>query len=955
MSYTEKEWKYMFHSPQIYSDVIEKIHADNQYKKKGILQWFINPNMEKGAYERIRLEISREKDSYRHVWTYCKKEEIDDKETHAIEGSNNMIETEYTMDMNKAHDEKPDFLSKESHEIILAVKKDLSTLMQYPAVFKIRYFLMETDYEFILDELIPIGHYTYADVNHIIEIEQKTDKKHFNLQAILEQSKVTFKEGDLLKKEDQTQKRFEQLKNKNIAIHAYNQANRLQRAIPSPQKAIGYIENRLVGPVAVLALQGNSLFKYQKTSKQYIEQTHRKECENYEELINGHLNYTEKVGNEHKETAVASIAEIDSLYLLRQEGYEIQKVYYFVFPDIENDGNPRFKDEQNKRPAIYKDLEKYTHHFLHIDSEAIPIEYSAKSREMINKTYAEIQNGIEKAQENEKYSRRELLFDIASGQKYPGIMTAMYCMFNQKPFFYKQERSMELIKFPAVPVNWDSTKIDGYYAFFHMLENQNISYSKYLSLPQSIKNIFDFTQSGTQTQSSDLISLLQLDAIKKAYETTKKIPLGYGEDFLNHIENDDWRSYVSNQIRDKWSLQWIGDQIPETVEHSQRHSKRLMEFAHNLINIIGKETFLNGIPERLHDHFFFILAIAMNIHDLGHTNTIWHFENDRKMFLDGLPGVVRDLHNELTVQMLEEKIRGKEFQLLKGLEDLINGQELEKMKIAIKLVCKYHRGYLKIKNKGGKDKRFAKIFRLDLTPLEEVLKKAFNHDPDWIPLTQIAAQWLRFIDGTDVQADRAQSKDYSRIRTERTAMESYNIALELMNQHNDYIRSLNLEFDLQKTMKELKAFRKEPENEDWAEELEKKGGYLENVVYNVIEEIVKLGTNEEYFKIPYELKQLARFAFKIRQFPHFNKHASVLMGYPRFYREKYDESEQKQGKLFIQYIIEKENEKIEKTLRKDVTDEFETALINEISQNSLKSIEIEIEVKEKKVKDKDAL
>ena len=951
MSYTEKEWKYIFHSPQKYMDVIKKIHEESLYKKTGILQWFINPKIDQSGYERIRLEISKEKDSYRHVWTYCKKEETENKETGESQYANKMLETEYTLDMNNINDEKPDFLSKEMHQTIIKVKNNLSELKQYPAVFKIRYFLMEKDYEFVLDELIPIGQYRYPNVSHIIEIEQKTEKS-YNLQTILEQSRVLFKEDDLLKKEDQTKEEYNLLKNKNIAIHAYEAAKNIENAIPVPQKAISFIENRLVGPVAVIALQGNSLKFYKRTFMEYSEQTHREETDDYEDLIKGQLKYK----NEHnQDTAVASIAELDSLYLLRQAGYAVQKAYYFVFPDDENNQPSRFRDEQNQRPDIYKDLESYTQRFLKIKCEPIPIKYSSKSREMINKTYAEIQKGINAVQEKEKSNNRELLFDIASGQKYPGIMAVMYCMFSQKPFFYKQERSMELIKFPAVPVNWDSTKIDGYYAFFHMLENQNISYRRYISLPQSIKNIFDFTQLGTENQSSDLVSLLQLEDIKKAYETTKKIPLGYGEDFLNYIENEKWRNYVSDQIRDVWSLQWIGDQIPETVEHSQRHSKRLMEFAHNLINIIGKDTFLKGIPEKLHDHFFFILAIAMNVHDLGHTNTIWHFENDRKMFLDGLPGVVRDLHNELTVQMLEEKTRGKEFQLLKGMEDLINEQELEKMKTAIKLVCKYHRGYLKIKNKGGKDKRFAKIFRLDLTSLEQVLKKAFNHDPDWIPLTQIAAQWLRFIDGTDVQADRAQSKDYSRIRTERTAMESYNIALELMNQYNNYIRSLNLEFDLQKTMKILKAFRKDPGNEDWAEELEKKGSYLENAVYDVIEEIVKCGTNEEYFKIPYELKQLARFAFKIRQFPHFNKHASVLMGYPRFYREKYDENEQKQGKLFIQYIIEKENEKIEKTLRKDVKDEFETALINEISQNGLKSIEIEIEVKEKKVKNKDTL
>jgi len=945
MSKLEKEWKFIFKEDEKYQQVIKEIQSNPQIKKIGILQWFISGDTENDDYERIRLEISREKDSYRHVWTYCKKEKPknDKQEFHAEE---KMYETEFTLDMSKHEEPKPDFISGSTYEIIKAVKRNLSKLKQYPAVFKIRYFLLEKDYEFILDQLIPIGDYKYAEnISHIIEIEEKNEEAKFDVQSIIKDSLISFDEDDLVKKTKENKDLFIQLKNKNIANNAFNQAKRIQEAIPSPQKAINHIENKLLGPVSVLVMQGKSVENFENDIDKYEKETGQKKSHDYANYYNNKIKNKE---GEAEKTIVRSIGEIDSLHLLALEGYTIEKVYYFVFPDDEKGPIPRFTNEEDKLPRYYAKLEENTKWFLEVECEAIPIEYSAKSREMINKTYEEIQKGIKSVQDKDEKegSKRELLIDITSGQKYPGIMAVMHCMFNQKPFFYKQMGFSELIKFPAVPVNWDSTKIDGYSTFFHILKEQNIKYSDYISLPQSIKNIFSFTEpKGEQTQ-SELISFLKIDAIKKAYEETKKLPLGYGEDFLKYIENDKWRKYVIKKIREVWSLQWIGDQIPETVEHSQRHSKRLMEFAYNMINIIGKDIFLRGIPEKLHDHFFFILAVAMNVHDLGHTNTIWYFENDRKMFLDGLPGVVRDLHNELTIQMLDENKRAKEFKLLEGLEGEVEAQELEKVKKAIRLVCKYHRGYLRIKDKGGKKKRFAQIFQLDTTPLEKVLAKTFKNDTDWIKLTQTAAQWLRFIDGTDVQADRAQSEPYSKIRTQRTIMESYNIGTELYNQNKETIQTMNLTSELENSLNLLKVFKENQENVELAKELEKKGENIEEVVYNVIENVIKKETKEEYYKIPYEIKQLAKFAFKIRQFPHFEKHASVLMGYPRFYREKYTNNEQEQGKLIIQYMIKKGKTNIEQVLRKDVKKEFSTALINEISQNGLKSVEIQIEEKE---------
>ena len=106
--------------------------------------------------------------------------------------------------------------------------------------------------------------------------------------------------------------------------------------------------------------------------------------------------------------------------------------------------------------------------------------------------------------------------------------------------------------------------------------------------------------------------------------------------------------------------------------------------------------------------------------------------------------------------------------------------------------------------------------------------------------------------------------------------------------------------------------------------------------------IIVRGTDKEFYTVPFELKQVAKFAFKIRQFPHFKKHATVKMVYPNFFREKNPELNEK-GKLFITYILEKDDNTLKAQLKEDVGDEFKTALIGSIPGNGVKSLKILVE------------
>ncbi len=121
---------------------------------------------------------------------------------------------------------------------------------------------------------------------------------------------------------------------------------------------------------------------------------------------------------------------------------------------------------------------------------------------------------------------------------------------------------------------------------------------------------------------------------------------------------------------------------------------------------------------------------------------------------------------------------------------------------AIKLVCKYHRGYLPIDNtdKGhNSQKLFVETFKIDTIPLEALLYS--THSPindDLLKKVIIhAARWLKFIDGTDVQADRIITDAHHRARLNRTKFE----ALTLIDKYkNNYCNAVFLQ-ELQKLKK----------------------------------------------------------------------------------------------------------------------------------------------------------
>ncbi|OAA32502.1 hypothetical protein AT15_00035 [Kosmotoga arenicorallina S304] len=845
----EKERKFLISKNQ------EKEFIQKAKKKCGIIQWYLDKQT------RIRLEIWKEPTGYRHLWTKTKKEKNQ---------SPNRIE----------------------EEVSLAPEEvDIRDLENKPLVIKIRYFLNESHPEVIVDRFLMKN----SDKGLLCEIELSEDDsedsfnkaiKEFGLDAVNE---VT---GN------------PEYENENLAKHEEAKISSL----------IEFVENQLKGKTTVVMLQGTSLFgkKYQSksTGKRikisnrvthkvlslhelpedlvYVKEDNGKSIElpiyNYFQQ-NNPFNYGEYYG---------LCAELDSLYLIQKLGYEIDEAVMFVFPDLENKNSEVDKDfnklfSKKDHPLIFEYLEPLIKNAFGVSVKSIPLCYSPEIKETAIETFKTIWQ--EMTEVIHDHRQKEIIVDVAPGHKYAGIMTALYCLFNNMPFFYKQDRSKQIIKFPPIPVNWDFSSIDEMLAGFKSIMQPNndsgnskegkLSYSDYSLLPQLFKNIFMPEEKG------DYASVLPLKEIFAKYTQARKMPFGYGEEFFKLISTDpdDPRiKYLRKKITTQWSLQWIGDQIPETVEHSQRHSKRLMEFTVNLVNVLGEEEFLKGVPEKLKKEFYFVLAIAMNVHDLGHTKLSYRTDNGKNLVLDGLPSVVRDLHNELTYQMLNEE---SDYNLLEpevAIDNWLEEEIWEKIKKAVKLVSRYHRGHMPIDNESLpiKRKKFMDVFSLNLSTLEEECDKEFGDDQDWKKLTTVAARWLKFIDGVDVQADRTVDPAYRESRIKRTAYEIKKLIENFLANHMEHTEIGNQLEEIKNLAEDI--LKNTKNNASLGSKIEKIAKEIETHFF--YPELGKaLETEKEQIIVPQWLRLLDRIIFKALQFPHFEKHNLIRYVYPRFFRK----------------------------------------------------------------------
>jgi dihydroneopterin aldolase len=856
---TEKEMKFYVSKS---SDLIHKL-IKNSSENIGIIQWYINTDEE--TEERIRLNIRLLNDEYSYEWIKTiKKDTKNFNEREEIE-------------------ESLDYYSE-----------DINLLKDKPCVIKIRH-VIKFDPEIVIDEYLFQDNINYniqdkydLNKNYIIEVEEKKTK---NID-LLNEAKALFGDNlDFIDKIDE-----KSLKNKKIAnIFNFDEEKKLLNI----DDIRFFIENRLKGKVDVFLSLGLSL-------KNNINNKNKNIFDEIKKMFEDKNYYSRKA-------LIDCSAEIGTLIHLKESGFDISKVYTYVSSPFVNES---FKDDflekkddefrnnylsyfdsevddfdqkeyfinnesnENRFPSVYPFFYKICTDILNIKVEYISNDYDSKDSNKSKSLFVDTWNVLDKLYKESS----NLIFDIGPGNKLLSIIVSLYALFNKKEFYYKFETG-DIFRFPEIGIDWDYQYLDELYNIINNYNNKNFE-KIYEYLPKNIQSLY-------YKNNENLKEFFPVEMILKSYKERRDMPFGYGESYLSFIKNDELSNYIKYGIFNKWTHMWVGDLIPETVEHSQRHSKRLMEMTVKIIRIIGERNFLPEVElekeyvknVNYRDLFYFLFGVALNVHDLGHTYSKFKLKSGEYFYVDLFPSLVRDLHNELTLNLIDDNffdilaIENKFSKYSKTLNELFEDKSKEIIK-AIKLICKYHRGYLPIDSKKNNNKKFVDIFEIDNSPLNEIVGSF--EDDNLKEIIIHSTRWIKFIDGTDVQNDRIVTKSYHEMKKQRTFFDLIIMIDKFLKDNenlsdNDQLNYFTNEF---KSIKNI--LNSENQNYDTIEKIANsiEENLYENIRLHINNDEIKKQDEEISLNV---LSQINKIIFKARQFPHFDKHFAVNSVFPTWF------------------------------------------------------------------------
>jgi putative CRISPR-associated protein (TIGR02619 family) len=291
----------------------------------------------------------------------------------------------------------------------------------------------------------------------------------------------------------------------------------------------------------------------------------------------------------------------------------------------------------------------------------------------------------EKIEEGHK-GKYNVVLNITGGYKaIPPYVTIIGNCFPEVEIIYLYEDSKDLVHLPPVPINFDLMTYRDYRAIIKVLIQPGFAAgeSLYKVLPTNIKACF------LKKRPEMKLNFFGETMIEK-YKTEKisLTPYGKGLLLLDQIKDSYLEEYLTGCIN-QWQHLWIGDKIPEMVEHARGHTQRVLEIAAELLYPIleENENFLNDIE-------LSSLIGAIWLHDLGNSGEMFNLDS-RGYILRGFPSLIRDFHNMITYTILEEEkdeIFPEKVEIKKDKYAYRNELDnLENIIENIKIISKYHR------------------------------------------------------------------------------------------------------------------------------------------------------------------------------------------------------------------------------------------------------------------------
>jgi len=300
----------------------------------------------------------------------------------------------------------------------------------------------------------------------------------------------------------------------------------------------------------------------------------------------------------------------------------------------------------------------------------------------------------------EENKDREIVLIPTGGYKslipYVTLAGLLYGQDRKIKINYIYETSDKLLELPSLPVGIDISILKPYYPKIRNIaglqKDKDSVQNDFERLPGSIKNLFDTSTSQYKLNQlgNFIINRYREILYKPSLELlSSKISI---LDYLKREDSkkSDLREYFY-QLVSIGSYFWIGDKVPEMVNHALNHHNNLFEITELILSPIlsddRNKKFL--APEEL-----FILLCTIYFHDWGHS--LSHFSGKRTLFATE----IRDYHHILGYKRLKEKEVIKRLYET-GLKWGKSGELWDNYLEAIATIGLYHRKAMPLKKGKG--------------------------------------------------------------------------------------------------------------------------------------------------------------------------------------------------------------------------------------------------------------
>lgn len=630
----------------------------------------------------------------------------------------------------------------------------------------------------------------------------------------------------------------------------------------------------------------------EKLKKHALEQFSNKDKKNLHSLIADFLYGNDALNRENLLAKYYPSAECQSImgWLLKNARQQQTDIYLSIYLFPSKESQSEFTAWLTYLFLKSKGITMIFPGLKDLKIEVQPLNINVDTDENFFLSIDTLYSKYEEIRQSPEAENAEIVINSTGGYKSISGYASLYAQLNDIPSIYVFEGGgARIVELASLPLSCAIGAMDEEISLLRGLKNMDPAQRSHLreerNLPRWIEGLFIGES-----------KLHLVDNLIEQYETGRYKLTGVGMGLLNRLKRKDalLGRYFEENITGVWSELWMGDQIPETVEHTRRHSKRLMEIAENFFRSANETLHEMGLDEAFP---LALLIAAIYLHDIGHTAMTFPVDPEEKekghFPLGMFPSSVREIHHLLSHELIKFKCKELFPPIL--VKDAESNSILEDVKKAVPLVCAYHRGYTKLqadlslKHLEEEKKAVYEVASfLNETKLEKSLFSLEKNIPDAMPqkrkeqILKVAAL-LRVVDGSDVQADRIISNTYLKARLERTQTEAKALWTQLEPLMDkvpgiwDYItairkagESFTLDDAISGTL-----------NEESRKTIKNSTKILYPLIFQKLKELKgnqsfeKLFQNNEILQQVIALSFVNRIAFKWEQFLHFYKHRSV--------------------------------------------------------------------------------